>query len=460
MNLTQWLETIGLEKYADVLIANEVDFEILPDITEDDLTQLGLPLGARRKLLKARDEILAPEPQAAVPEPAPSTPRTEPAHQPPVNTTQPSNTAPAASIEPIAKPAKRTGTKTTAIIVAIAVHVAIALLATLLVILPAGKDEPEIVAVMAPGPSSPKQEMKKKSVQKQSKQTPSAAAAAATPLAMMMKTNAMGSFTAPDVKKTITGPLGMNDGDFGSGAFVIGTGLEKATAGSGGMFGGSSSTGAAGTMYDLKQDKSGKPTKTKASFTEKIGEMAAANFDKKVMGQYFSPKKKYSFTCLAIPACEAKLAPEQFEVVGKVEPRGWIIHYTGMIKAARPDTIRFHGKFDDVLLIVIDGKPVLSSGYMGIKAVPHPHSEWVDLTQSRKIDIVIGEGPGGKMGGVLWVELGRQKGVMHPFTSVTLTNDDMKRFEVAEKIGRRFDPKPEPNYKISKIPKFIFSRVK
>lgn len=49
----EWLRDIGLEQYADVLIENDVDLEILSELTEDDLETLGLSLGHRKKLLKA-----------------------------------------------------------------------------------------------------------------------------------------------------------------------------------------------------------------------------------------------------------------------------------------------------------------------------------------------------------------------------------------------------------------------
>src|SRR5438128_166854 len=52
-DITAWLAQCGLEKYAAVLVANEVDFAALRHITDDDLKELGLPIGPRRKLLAA-----------------------------------------------------------------------------------------------------------------------------------------------------------------------------------------------------------------------------------------------------------------------------------------------------------------------------------------------------------------------------------------------------------------------
>lgn len=136
-----------------------------------------------------------------------------------------------------AKPPSKVGSKLTAIFVAVAVHLIIALIALIVVILPSSKDEPEIVAVMAP-PSAKKREMQKKNVVKQTKKT-SASAAAAAPIAQLMRASAMAKISMPTVTKTSTGPLGMGDADFGSGGFGSGgDGL-----GSGASFFGGSSTG-------------------------------------------------------------------------------------------------------------------------------------------------------------------------------------------------------------------------
>ena len=43
-HLREWLEGLGLGKHADALIKNEIDFDVLPDLTEADLANLGLPI--------------------------------------------------------------------------------------------------------------------------------------------------------------------------------------------------------------------------------------------------------------------------------------------------------------------------------------------------------------------------------------------------------------------------------
>ncbi len=52
-DIASWLARLGLDKYAEAFIANEVDFDALRHLTEDDLRELGLPVGPRRKILAA-----------------------------------------------------------------------------------------------------------------------------------------------------------------------------------------------------------------------------------------------------------------------------------------------------------------------------------------------------------------------------------------------------------------------
>ena len=58
MDISDWLEQNGLGKYASAFGENEIDFIALPEITEDDLREMGLPIGSRRKLLKAIRDLI------------------------------------------------------------------------------------------------------------------------------------------------------------------------------------------------------------------------------------------------------------------------------------------------------------------------------------------------------------------------------------------------------------------
>ena len=56
-SVSDWLASIGLDRYAAVFAENEVDFDTLRLLSDGDLQQLGLALGPRRKLLHALIEL-------------------------------------------------------------------------------------------------------------------------------------------------------------------------------------------------------------------------------------------------------------------------------------------------------------------------------------------------------------------------------------------------------------------
>ena len=66
--IADWLEKLGMSEYAQRFAENRIDFSVLPDLTDQDLKDLGVVLGDRRKLLRAIANIddkspgVAPEP--------------------------------------------------------------------------------------------------------------------------------------------------------------------------------------------------------------------------------------------------------------------------------------------------------------------------------------------------------------------------------------------------------------
>ncbi len=74
LNIDQWLKGLGLSKYAGLFAENELDFDVLPDLTKADLKDLGIPLGDRKRLLKAIASLSDRPAESSTPEarPAPS----------------------------------------------------------------------------------------------------------------------------------------------------------------------------------------------------------------------------------------------------------------------------------------------------------------------------------------------------------------------------------------------------
>ncbi|MBV8091979.1 MAG: hypothetical protein JO110_01855, partial [Acetobacteraceae bacterium] len=70
MEVGGWLRSLGLEQYEATFREHEIDAEVLPELAETDLETLGIPLGHRKRLLKAI-RALQPEAPASVPAPTP-----------------------------------------------------------------------------------------------------------------------------------------------------------------------------------------------------------------------------------------------------------------------------------------------------------------------------------------------------------------------------------------------------
>ncbi|MGV7218239.1 ATP-binding protein [Bradyrhizobium sp. UFLA05-112] len=68
-DLKGWLEGAGLGQYTELFAQHRLDLDVMPDLTEADLAELGLPLGDRKRLRRAMATLLSPEP--AGPSPAP-----------------------------------------------------------------------------------------------------------------------------------------------------------------------------------------------------------------------------------------------------------------------------------------------------------------------------------------------------------------------------------------------------
>ena len=61
--IADWLEKLGMSEYARCFAENRIDFSVLPDLTDQHLKDLGLPLGDRLKMLRAIRELAVVSPR-------------------------------------------------------------------------------------------------------------------------------------------------------------------------------------------------------------------------------------------------------------------------------------------------------------------------------------------------------------------------------------------------------------
>jgi hypothetical protein len=55
--IAEWLASLGMEEYAQRFAENAIDLSVVRDLTEQDLKDLGVLLGHRRKMLRAIAEL-------------------------------------------------------------------------------------------------------------------------------------------------------------------------------------------------------------------------------------------------------------------------------------------------------------------------------------------------------------------------------------------------------------------
>ena len=67
--IAKWLEAIGLGEHAGLFAENDLDVDLLAELTDDDLKELGLSLGHRKRVLRAvSDHQDSDQPLDATPE--------------------------------------------------------------------------------------------------------------------------------------------------------------------------------------------------------------------------------------------------------------------------------------------------------------------------------------------------------------------------------------------------------
>ncbi len=73
--IADWLEKLGMSEYADRFAKNDVDTSVLRHLTDQDLRELGVSLGHRRRMLAAIAEFAGSE--QASPQPASTEPKAQ-----------------------------------------------------------------------------------------------------------------------------------------------------------------------------------------------------------------------------------------------------------------------------------------------------------------------------------------------------------------------------------------------
>jgi len=194
-----------------------------------------------------------------------------------------------------------------------------------------------------------------------------------------------------------------------------------------------------GTFYDFKRDRHGKPLMAGMDpdkYHALLMKFFRNGWKPSGFSRYYrSPKKLYATTFM-VPPIFSTAAPAAF---GEPDTGGWLwaVHYQGQLVYKEDITFRFWGFADDIMLIRVDGKVVLSACwhdrpdggrggitsqvyYSPIWQTSSPDSfrywlgnnssvvgDWITLKAGEPLDmeVLIGESPGGIFCSMLMVEV-------------------------------------------------------
>ncbi|MGC4002798.1 MAG: hypothetical protein QM811_06560 [Pirellulales bacterium] len=242
------------------------------------------------------------------------------------------------------------------------------------------------------------------------------------------------NISASGLGPKLDGGGGLFAGGGGKGGSTIFGKVVRGTGGKGGS-GGGGGVGLVGKFYDLKQDRQRKPLPYSGAFPDFIktlNRLADKGYSDAVMKEYFQADTQLAFSQLLIPATTpAEDAPKAFDVEGQVKPRGWFVHYSGTVIPPKSGEWRFVGFFDDVLIVYVNNQPVLDGSWVPMCNVGKGTydnalrqefngpkisgnrtayaGKWINLSGPTKIDILVGEVPGGLVGGLLMCQARDQK---------------------------------------------------
>ena len=250
------------------------------------------------------------------------------------------------------------------------------------------------------------------------------------------------SIAAADVSGMVSGAGGTGGGNGG---------------GAGGYFGASTYNpqGLRGVFYDLKRRRQGglseigKSVKglemgnarANRSFTQAIRAFTDSGLNPEMMSEFFRADTELFATTFFFPEMDAISAPKEFGVDS--EGRYWFVHYSGKVAVPESGRYRFAGSADNLLVVFIDGRPVLDASKPSntsgtVRWTPSNTSEdiiygapeyvfrpgdWLSLSKGQviELDILIGETPGGGFSAFLTIE-SDQIGVRYTKNSLGIPN--------------------------------------
>ncbi len=207
----------------------------------------------------------------------------------------------------------------------------------------------------------------------------------------------------------------------------------------------------AGAMYDLKRDRKG--SLRTCDYVQDVRHMVEGKLTREAFSDFYCVPKPLYLAHLLVPKAGAETGPAAFGVGDLMESRNWVVHYTGQLQTSMAGRYRFVGVFDDLLMVLVDGRVVHEFLWTGdpspwepkdnvgkhpcFAGQPLVYGDWFEVNsmQNRRLDILVGEHPGGRVGGVLLIQRDGEEYALEPngrpilplFTLQPLTPDDEEK---------------------------------
>ena len=175
-----------------------------------------------------------------------------------------------------------------------------------------------------------------------------------------------------------------------------------------------------GTLYDLKRDAKGAPRTP--DYVQDVRGILEGRLSAQAFAPFYRATNRTYLTHLFVPVQPAEAGPAAFSAGGEIQPRNWLVHYRGTVRAPRAGRYRFVGMFDDLLVVLVDRRIALEFLWTGdltpwaprdhvdehpcFAGRPLVYGDWIELSpdRPRELDLLVGEHPGGLVGGVLMIE--------------------------------------------------------
>lgn len=187
-----------------------------------------------------------------------------------------------------------------------------------------------------------------------------------------------------------------------------------------------------GIFYDLKQTVDRKPSgMDRDKYLVLLEDFFKRGWNRRMLEKYYRVRNPLYTSQIYMPLMNANEAPKAFHVENEVQPAQWIILYEGQFQAPESGQYRFAGYADDMLVVRVNDRVVLDGSIITARANNKPvenpvvkvpgqevaaahkigngsliYSDWMhfDADQANKIEILVGERPGGQFCAFLFVE--------------------------------------------------------